>query len=31
VVERVDRNPKHLEKMSQAFVRLLVPETKRRR
>ena len=31
VMERVNRNPKHLEKMSQAFVRLLVPETKRRR
>ena len=30
VMERVDRNPKHLEKMSQAFVRLLVPETRRR-
>jgi TetR/AcrR family transcriptional repressor of nem operon len=31
VMERVDRNTKHLEKMSQQFVRLLVPEAKRRR
>jgi TetR/AcrR family transcriptional repressor of nem operon len=31
VMERAFRNPKHLEKMSQQFVRLLVPETKRRR
>ena len=31
VMERVDRNTQHLEKMSQQFVRLLVPEAKRRR
>jgi TetR/AcrR family transcriptional repressor of nem operon len=30
VMERVYRNPRHLQKMAQAFVRLLVPETKRR-
>jgi AcrR family transcriptional regulator len=31
VMERAYRNPRHLEKMSQAFVRLLVPEAKRGR
>jgi TetR/AcrR family transcriptional regulator, transcriptional repressor for nem operon len=31
VMERAYRNPKHLEKMSQQFVRILVPEAKSRR
>jgi AcrR family transcriptional regulator len=31
VMERAYRNPQHLEKMSQQFVRILVPEAKRRR
>ena len=31
VMERAYRNPRHLEKMSQQFVRLLLPETSRRR
>ena len=31
VMERAYRNPQHLEKMSQQFVSVLVPETKRRR
>jgi AcrR family transcriptional regulator len=31
VMERAYRNPRHLEKMSQAFVRLLVPEARRGR
>jgi hypothetical protein len=30
-MERAYRNPQHLEKMSQQFVRILLPETKRRR
>jgi TetR/AcrR family transcriptional regulator, transcriptional repressor for nem operon len=31
VMERAYRNPQHLEKMSQQFVRILLPEAKRRR
>jgi AcrR family transcriptional regulator len=31
VMERAYRNPKHLEKMSEQFVRVLLPEAKRRR
>jgi TetR/AcrR family transcriptional repressor of nem operon len=31
VMERAYRNPPHLEKMSQQFVRILLPEAKRRR
>src|ERR1700676_1750151 len=31
VMERAYRNPKHLEKMSQQFVRILLPKAKRRR
>lgn len=31
VMERAGRNPQHLEKMSQQFVRVLLPETRRRR
>ena len=31
VMERAFRNPQHLEKMAQQFVKVLVPETKRRR
>ena len=31
VMERAYRNPRHLEKMSQQFVRILLPEAKRRR
>ena len=31
VIERAYRNPRHLEKMSQEFVRILLPEAKRRR
>jgi TetR/AcrR family transcriptional regulator, transcriptional repressor for nem operon len=31
VMERAYRDPKHLEKMAQQFVRLLVPDAKRRR
>lgn len=31
VMERAYRNPRHLEKMAQQFVRVLVPEAKRRR
>jgi TetR/AcrR family transcriptional repressor of nem operon len=31
VMERAYRNPRHLEKMSQQFVRVLLPEAKRRR
>jgi AcrR family transcriptional regulator len=31
VMERAYRNPRHLEKMSQHFVRILLPEAKRRR
>jgi hypothetical protein len=30
-MERAYRNRRHLEKMSQQFVRILVPEPKRRR
>ena len=31
VMERAFRNPRHLEKMAQQFVRMLLPEEKRRR
>jgi TetR/AcrR family transcriptional regulator, transcriptional repressor for nem operon len=31
VMERAYRNPKHLEKMAQQFVRILLPQAKRRR
>jgi TetR/AcrR family transcriptional repressor of nem operon len=31
VMERAFRNPRHLEKMAQQFVKVLVPEAKRRR
>jgi TetR/AcrR family transcriptional repressor of nem operon len=31
VMERAFRNPKHLEKMSEQFVRILLPEARRRR
>jgi TetR/AcrR family transcriptional repressor of nem operon len=31
VMERVYRNPRHLEQMSQQFLRILLPEAKRRR
>ncbi|WP_315838470.1 TetR/AcrR family transcriptional regulator [Bradyrhizobium prioriisuperbiae] len=31
VMERAYRDPRHLEKMSEQFVRILVPDTKRRR
>jgi AcrR family transcriptional regulator len=31
VMERAYRNPRHLEKMAQQFVRILLPETRRRR
>ena len=31
VMERAYRNPRHLEKMSQQFVRILLPEARRRR
>ena len=31
VMERAYRNPRHLEKMSEQFVRILLPEAKRRR
>jgi hypothetical protein len=30
-MERAHRNPQHLEKMSQQFVRILLPGAKRRR
>jgi hypothetical protein len=30
-MERAFRNPRHLEKMAQQFVRILLPESKRRR
>jgi hypothetical protein len=30
-MERVYRNPRHLEKMSQEFARIMLPEAKRRR
>lgn len=31
VMERINRNPQHLEKMAQQFVRILVPEVRHRR
>jgi TetR/AcrR family transcriptional regulator, transcriptional repressor for nem operon len=31
VMERAFRNPRHLEKMSEQFVRTLLPEARRRR
>jgi hypothetical protein len=30
-MERAYRNPRHLEKMAQQFVRILLPEARRRR